>query len=215
MGKEKIKINVGDRFNELTVVKFICKDKHSSQQWLCKCSCGNETVVSKQHLITEHTKSCGCAKKKREVKYKNGYYNNCYHVWWNMIQRCENPNARGYEFYGGRGVSVCDSWHDFGVFCADMGMRDKGMTLDRIDPDGNYEPLNCRWVTWKEQGRNKRNAVWIIYKGKKYILSDFPHKNTSFLLNHRYDGTLLIDGGKYDNKEWYIKFHGIGELDNE
>ena len=80
-----------------------------------------------------------------------------YHSWEAMIQRCENPNNSRYKDWGGRGIKVCERWHDFRNFFADMGVRSFGLMLDRINNDGNYEPGNCRWATQKEQNNNKRS----------------------------------------------------------
>jgi hypothetical protein len=204
---------LGKQFGRLTAIKPV-KIARKGIRIKCKCKCGRVTYVKPTSLRSGHTQSCG-RHNDASRKYDEGLYDNCYHVWWNMIQRCENKNSISYPNYGGRGIKVCKQWHDFGVFCADMGMRKEGLTLDRIDNNGDYCPENCRWISAKENMRNRSNTVWITYEGKKYLLIEFPHRNVKFLKNHRYDGTLLIDGGKYDNKKWYMKFHGIEDLENE
>ena len=91
----------------------------------------------------------------------------------NMMSRCYNPNATGYEYYGGRGIRVCDSWHDFYRFMDDMGPRPEGMTLDRINTNLGYNPENCRWATNKEQARNKSDNVFLVYNGVSKTISDW------------------------------------------
>lgn len=83
-----------------------------------------------------------------------------------MLYRCRNPRAKAFANYGGRGITVCPQWHSFEGFYADMGQGHwKGAEIDRIDPNGNYEPGNCRWVTTKENLRNRRNSVTVTYRG--------------------------------------------------
>ena len=102
-----------------------------------------------------------------EVKYINGkrVASPEYRTWQMMRNRCLNPNAQDYEYYGGRGVTICDQWNTFDGFLASMGRRPAPeYTLDRIDSDGAYEPSNCRWVTRKEQSRNRNYAKTQAHK---------------------------------------------------
>ena len=156
----------GKQFNHLTVIKQAERTKDRHIRWECKCDCGNITFVSSRDLITGHTKSCGCIQKEavRKSRYVHGDRNaRLYSVWKSMKKRCENPNHKDYKWYGAKGVTVCEEWHDYSVFkqwALDNGYNEtanKGeCTIDRINPYGNYEPNNCRWVSMAEQNRNKR-----------------------------------------------------------
>lgn len=99
-----------------------------------------------------------------------------FHAWNDMLGRCRNPNNRQWKDYGGRGISVCERWKAYKNFEADMSPRPPGMTLDRIDNDGNYEPENCRWATRKEQQRNQRRAVFVTVEGKRYRAIELAEK---------------------------------------
>ncbi len=150
----------GTRFARLTVVSFAGRRIYPDQTkplWNCVCDCGNTTVVQGGKLRSGVTRSCGCLV--REAHYIHGHA--CersaeYHTWDCMIQRCTNKNNTGWRYYGGRGIMVCKRWHNFSNFLVDMGKRPIGLTLDRINNDGNYEPGNCRWATRSEQNRNQR-----------------------------------------------------------
>jgi hypothetical protein len=127
--------------------------------WSCLCECGNTIIVKSRSLIHNSKESCGCYRKSRPkiIDTDSPIYRSFTH----MKDRCLNPNSDAYENYGGRGITVCDRWLEpdgqgFLNFLEDMGERPEGMTLDRIDVNGNYEALNCRWVNWDTQCRNKR-----------------------------------------------------------
>ena len=96
-----------------------------------------------------------------------------YQAWIDMRRRCDNEIHPAFVFYGARGITVCDRWADFENFYKDMGDRPNGMSLDRIDVNGIYEPSNCRWATKVEQSRNRRNARVIEYQGEAKCLSEW------------------------------------------
>jgi hypothetical protein len=106
------------------------------------------------------------------MPYKNGNPP-LFSTWWDMIQRCTNPNRKTYKHYGGRGIKVCPQWiASREQFCADMGPRPEGLTLERIDNDKDYTPENCKWATRKEQSRNQRVTRKVIIEGKEYKAVD-------------------------------------------
>lgn len=135
---------------------------------LYKCFCGIMFLTSPYKIKIEHTKSCGCSKAffvgKAKTKHSHAraidgipFRSRTYYTWQCMKTRCYNINYREYHYYGGRGIRVCERWkNDFKAFLHDMGERPLGTTIDRINPDGNYEPGNCRWADNNTQARNKR-----------------------------------------------------------
>ena len=150
----------GKQFGRLTVIKYV-----PSSRYLCWCTCGNTVTVSSYSLKSGSTRSCGCLRKeaaaKRATKH-NGAADPLYHVLNVMHQRCENPKNHDFKWYGALGVSVCDEWSltnypAFKEWALASGYQ-PGLTIDRKDPDGNYSPDNCRWITIQEQQRNRRNS---------------------------------------------------------
>jgi hypothetical protein len=169
------------RFGRLIVIsesKEYTKSKNI--HWTCKCDCGNIVNVSSYCLLKGRTKSCGCLRKERmsETMTTHGLTGKTplYSTWRKIKERCFNKNAKGYCNYGGRGITICDEWkNDFHLFY-DWSIKNgyaKGLSIDRIDNDGNYEPINCRWVSMKIQQRNRRNNKIIEYKGENKPLSEW------------------------------------------
>lgn len=156
---------VGDVFGRLTVIEYAGK-KGTRKTWLCICECGRSTVGSTSDLRYGGVQSCGCmlagptaANATHGNASRQGGPSKTYNSWRGMIERCTNSNQLHYERYGGRGIRVCERWFLFDNFLEDMGERPHGLTLDRINNDGNYEPSNCRWATGQEQRRNRRDSA--------------------------------------------------------
>lgn len=153
---------IGERFGNLTVIeKLGCKNGHKTMV-RCRCDCGNIKDVWIEHLKSGHTKSCGCYRK-QYVSDKNTTHNlrytRLYRIWLGMKARCYCKSQKGYKYYGGKGIEICEDWkNDFLKFynwAMQNGYSDS-LTIDRIDSDKNYEPSNCRWVTYYEQEHNKK-----------------------------------------------------------
>lgn len=160
-------IELGTRFGRLTVIRSARND-NGGRLWLCWCDCGKTTIQPSSRLRSGNTRSCGCLRKEearergRELakayNTKHGMSSAAeYYAWRSMKNRCCNPRTAQYEDYGGRGITVCQRWLDsFKSFFADVGPRPTGMTLDRIDTNGNYVPGNVRWASRSTQQFNQR-----------------------------------------------------------
>jgi hypothetical protein len=147
-------VTIGERFGKLVVVEQVSGP--GDWRWYrCVCDCGNSTVSSSNRLRRGQracSPACGLTRHGHTI----GGPSKTYSSWIAMWRRCTVPHYKMWEYYGGRGIVVCDRWKLFDNFLADMGERPEGLTLDRIDPDGNYELGNCRWATRKEQVDNRR-----------------------------------------------------------
>lgn len=150
------------RYGRLTVIA------NAKGGWLCRCDCGTEKIVRSQALTTGATKSCGCAnlERVRAPRTHGMTYTPIYRLWVSMMDRCYRENVPNFQFYGARGITVCERWHTFEHFYADMGERPEGHSLDRHpNNNGNYEPGNCRWARLTDQSRNMRSNRLLTHDG--------------------------------------------------
>ncbi len=176
MDTEKyIQVSVGVKFGRLTVSSFAGRVNRRII-WNCICDCGNFIAVRQCGLMYGGTKSCGCLKKEHDYSKNHLIHGmsktRTYKSWAHMKDRCDNKNNHKFYSYGGRGISVCERWHSFENFLSDMGEVPEGMSIDRVDNDGNYEPSNCRWATCKEQNNNTRRTKFISYNGLSITISE-------------------------------------------
>ncbi len=157
----------GEFFGRLQALHRLSKVKHGqSVRWVCLCECGQRTEVTSDNLRSGSVQSCGCLQKMHARRIgkqlaRHGHarptaHSITYSTWTGMCTRVRNPNATGYDRYGGRGITMDPRWETFENFLADMGPRpSKSLSLDRRDPDGPYDKANCRWATRKEQACNR------------------------------------------------------------
>lgn len=158
----------GQRFGMLVVTEFVDRNKRGMASWRCRCDCGEVITKTIGNLRSGHSKSCGCLRSTTTSREKttHGMYGTPTHrSWTSMLTRCKNPKNHKYPDYGGRGIEVCERWHAFENFLADMGERPLGTTIGRQNNDGHYEPENCQWEGGKDQGRNKRNTRAFEHDG--------------------------------------------------
>lgn len=161
----------GLRFGSLTAIERAGRTGRHAK-WKLACDCGATTEALATNLKRGITKSCGCAKRTHGHIHHNRK-SATYSSWASMMARCYNPKTPGFELYGGRGISVCERWHNFQNFVADIGPRpDRSYSLDRWpDHNGNYQPDNCRWATATEQASNLRRNRLLVYKGETYTIT--------------------------------------------
>jgi len=172
MTKGKFNNLMGRRFGRLLVIKR-AENRNRHVYWRCRCDCGNEVEVRGDALTRGPTVSCGCYQ--HDIATKHGMWQSpVYNIWRSMLTRCENPEMHAFDRYGGRGIKVCDRWHDFELFYDDMGPRPgDSYSLDRIDNNGDYCPDNCRWATKKQQSRNRCNNRIIEADGERRCISEW------------------------------------------
>lgn len=174
----------GDRYGRLTAIRF-WSDKGVSRVDV-RCDCGGvKTIFRSSWKIT---RSCGCFRREwlASIKKNPGLNTRAFFIWRSMIQRCRHKSKRT-KWYGMRGIKVCERWEKFENFLADMGDPPKGTSLDRIDPDGNYEPGNCTWADAETQGAHKRGVVALTIGGVTKSVSAWARRH-----GRRRDGVLAL-----------------------
>lgn len=175
----------GRKFGRLTAIRRVEKPdgaKTRGPYWECLCDCLALVVVAASCLVGGSTQSCGCLRRELNIQkaqrnIRHGMsHTKIYHVWWSMMQRCYNPNHPSYAHYGGRGIAVCGKWHSLESFYEDMGHPPRGLSIERIDNNGNYCPENCKWGTNEEQNNNRSISHFVEYNGEKLTLSQCSRK---------------------------------------
>lgn len=172
---------IGNKYNRWTILQF-SHIKNRRYYYKCKCDCGNTNIIDISSVVNGRSKSCGCykrevdAEKGRKMLTKHNLSNTkIWKKWVSIINRCYDKNQDNYYLYGGRGIKVCDEWKSnfvkFYNWAISNGYKD-GLTIDRIDVNGNYEPNNCRFITMQEQHYNKRDTIYIFNNGVKYTIND-------------------------------------------
>lgn len=178
-------LSSGSIYGRWTVIGGLSRSKDRRAGYLCRCQCGVERIVAHRYLVSGSSRSCGCfsrdlaSSRASHGKSKSPTYT----IWRAMKGRCLNNAHSAYRNYGGRGITVCPQWQQsFEQFLIDMGEVPEGLTIERIDVNGNYEPSNCRWATRLEQARNMRaktsTGISGVLTAGKYWRADIysPYK---------------------------------------
>jgi len=155
----------GEKIGRWTVIKKLPK-RNNQGRWECLCECGTVKdvgLISLTRKTGSVSRSCGCVGKQKKYKTKSTeHYRNLYNVWHTMLDRCYRKGSSDFHKYGGREISVEKRWHDFGHFYNDVIDTYKpGLTIERVDVNGNYGKKNCTWIPCEDQAKNRRTTVWV------------------------------------------------------
>lgn len=192
---------IGKKYNMLTVLELLPDRKDGSRLVICKCDCGSNTTVKIHSILSGRTISCGCRKINHRIKHGLSKTRQ-YGILCSMKDRCYNENNPDYKYYGGKGIKICDEWLDPDNGCVNFynwsleNGYEEHLTIDRIDPNSDYCPENCRWITIEEQQRNKTTNLIIDFMGyqfKTYEISELF-------------GILITTVAEYHNKGKLYKY---------
>ena len=174
---------LNSKFGLLTVIAdegIMQKGKRRRHFWKCRCECGNEISVCQDHLVSGDTKSCGCLKhispnRTHGDSVSDAEYHRLFNIWRHILKRCECETSEAYYNYGGRGITVCEEWHDYMTFkaWALANGYSHDLSIDRINVNGNYEPGNCRWADRIVQANNKRNNRYYEKDGERKTITEW------------------------------------------
>lgn len=182
----------GQKYGRLTIIGFekVARMYGGTStytwNWICRCDCGKIISTIPRLVKSGSTQSCGCLRRENTVAYNKvakvkhgGRHTKLYTAWRGMRSRCYNPTDKNYNNWGGRGIKMCEEWHnDFASFekwAKENGWQE-GLTLDRIDVNGDYEPSNCRWTDWKTQARNRTTSVYYTINGETKSLVEWAEQ---------------------------------------
>lgn len=174
----------GERFGRLTVMSLSDKRSGRKTYYDCLCDCGNKKTI-RSDVLKSQTRSCGCLRNEqakvnlvKNHKHK-GSQTELHYRWLHMKGRCYNPNNEKFHRYGGRGISVCEEWKEdyeaFRDWAYGNGYK-KGLSIERVDVDGNYSPENCTWIPVERQSNNRGSTIWIEYQGDRLSLMEWSKK---------------------------------------
>lgn len=217
---------IGAKQGDISIIRILRTEKRVGKIWECHCGCGNMFEASTSQLCSAKIQNCPeCSKrlnKERTQKQltKHGKHDTRLHsLWWSMISRCTYKGDTNYKFYGARGISVCDEWRNDFMNFHDWAMKNgykDNLSIDRINTNGNYESSNCRWVTMKEQFRNRRTTQLITVDGVTKTqnewaeLTGLSHTAFSQARKHgkdivEYTRDALRKAGRHKADVWIVK----------
>lgn len=177
---KKTSERIGEKFGKLFVIGLVKNEKRRGYNFICECECGNVKIIRSDCVTSGNTVSCGCLKKEQDKKNLERTTHNeskteLHKKWSGMKARVFNENNHRFHRYGGRGIKICKEWLEYENFrdwAKSNGYKD-GLSIERVDNNGNYEPSNCKWIELVEQSKNRKNTKWVEFRNEKMCLKDF------------------------------------------